>query len=157
MGGRGSVSASSAFYSGGIPKTGQALYVAYSHNTQKSEAPRGMDFGQQLEPAGYYANVSASSAYMAENPLTGWEAGYLAIENPLVLEHVSTGSNGWKKTLSDMYGGKTGKALSNAVKRDGYDAIVTVESDYPSDPFNETVILTKKPISAEEFNRRKAR
>lgn len=133
------------------------MYVAFLHNNQKSQAPRGMDFGQQLEPAGFYTNVSATSKTMGENNAPGWSAGYIKFENPLVLEHKSTTSNGWKKDLSEMFGGKTGKRLSEAVKKAGYDAIVTYDTDYPSDPFNETVVLNMKRITAAEYNEHRAR
>lgn len=112
-----------------------------------------MDFGQKIEPAGYYANVSAKSDYMVKNRLPGWEVGYVKVENALVLEHKSTTSNGWKKDLSEMFGGKTGKRLSEAVKKAGYDAIVTYDADYPSDPFNETVLLVRGKSTEDEFAR----
>lgn len=124
--------------------TGQPMHVFYIRNTQGAPAPYGMDFGQDLEPAGRYMNIGEDSGISA---LPGWEQGYIEFTNPLVLEHKNTTSTGWKKDLSEMYGGKTGKELSDAIKEAGYDAVVTWD-EYG---FNETVDLGGKPINRERY------
>ena len=118
-------------------KTGDKTDLFYTRNTESSKNyPTGMDFGQKVEPAGRYMNVD-----LAESALTGgdgWEMGKVSFKNPIVLDHKSTSSTGWKKDLSEMFGGKTGKALTREIKKAGYDGIIT-RDDYG---FNETVDLT---------------
>jgi hypothetical protein len=106
-------------------ETGKPMRVYFARNTvsSKGKAPAGMDFGQALEPTGEYMVVQDSD--MSSQGGDGWAYGEITFRNPLVLEHKSTNSTGWKKDLSEMFGGKTGKALTNAVKKAGYDGIVT--------------------------------
>lgn len=106
-------------------ETGKPMTVYFARNTvsSKGNAPAGMDFGQKIEPAGEYMVIQ--EADMAEQGGKGWEYGAVQFSNPLVLEHKDTTSNGWKKDLSEMFGGKTGKALTKAVQKAGHDAIVT--------------------------------
>lgn len=128
------------------PKTGETVRLNYAKNLESSKqfsAPQGMDFGQDIEPAGDYIVVQEGS--MADVNAPNWDYGAIEFKNPLVLEHKSTSSTGWKKDLSDMYGGKTGKALANAVKKDGYDGIITYD-DYG---YNESVALGANKVSGE--------
>ena len=106
-------------------QTGQPVEFYYSRNLEKAPKVTGMDFGQSIEPAGRYMNVDFSEMSGGKN----WETGTIKFNNPLVVEHKNTNSTGWKKDLSDKYGGSVGKRLSNKVKKDGYDAIITVD-DY---------------------------
>lgn len=155
MGGRGASSATATVYHGGKPQTGQRMILSFNRNTRGMAAPAGMDMGQDIEPRGRYMNVSATSDISSNTP-DGWIGGYIEFRNPLVIEHVSTTSSGWKRELTGRYGGKTGKALSDAVRRDGYDAIVTIDSDYGSrtgDWFNETVDLGGAEVSRNRFRR----
>lgn len=132
-----------------IPKTGKRLVVSYNRNPKSSKNHTNADFGQALEPAGEYMNVSALTDLTHFAP-SGWESGYIEFRNRLVLNHISSDSSGWKKTLSDMYDGKTGKDLTDAIKQDGYDAIITIDSDYGSkygDYFNEAVNISGKKLN----------
>ena len=106
-------------------QTGRPVEFYYSRNLEKAPKMTGMDFGQKIEPAGRYMNVDFTEMSGGKN----WETGTIKFDNPLVLEHKNTNSTGWKKDLSDRYGGSVGKRLSNKVKKDGYDAIITVD-DY---------------------------
>jgi hypothetical protein len=106
-------------------QTGQPVEFYYSRNLEKAPKITGMDFGQSIEPAGRYMNVDFTEMSGGKN----WETGTIKFNNPLVVEHKNTNSTGWKKDLSDKYGGSVGKRLSNKVKKDGYDAIITVD-DY---------------------------
>ena len=122
----------------GVPKTGKQVTLHYLRNTEsaaKNSASFG-DVGQGIEPAGEYMNVDQDAPLSA--PSNKWESGTITFSNPLVLEHKSTDSNGWKKDLSDMFGGKTGAALSKAVKSAGYDGIIT----YDKYGLSETVNLS---------------
>ncbi|MCA9244511.1 MAG: hypothetical protein KDA32_11180 [Phycisphaerales bacterium] len=79
--------------------------------------------------------------------------GTLTFHNPLVIENDSLQ---WKKTLSDAYGGKTGKALSLALLRDGYDGVVTVDNGHASEildltSFDETVALYQSSVPSDSL------
>ena len=143
-------------YSGGKPVTGQRMVLSFNRNTRGMAAPAGMDMGQDIEPRGRYMNVSAVSDLNDATSQDGWISGYIEFKNPLVIEHVSTTSQGWKRDLSERYGGKTGRSLSDAVKADGYDAIVTVDSDYGSrtgDWFSEVVDLGGTEVDKRRFRK----
>lgn len=100
------------------------MEMPFLHNPVSSTTHRvNQDFGQDIEPAGRY--VSHSEGFVPE----GWESGTVRFERPL---HLAFGESGlyteddnWKRRLSAHYGGKTGAALSDAVRADGYDGIVT--------------------------------
>jgi hypothetical protein len=119
-------------------KTGEPLKLKYARNTDSgsTNAPSGMDFGQDIEPSGKYMNVAFDDSEFNKG-LDSWEYGEIEFSNPLVLEHKSTGREGWKGELSKMFGGLTGSKLTNAIKKKGYDGIVT-KDEYG---FNETVSL----------------
>lgn len=96
-------------------------YLHISNNTQNF----GAQYGQNLEPSGEYMSYISEGTNHIDLP--NYTYGVIHFDKPLILEHKSTGENGWKKDLSEMFGGKTGKALSNAIKKAGYDAVVTWE------------------------------
>lgn len=83
----------------------------------------GNDFGQDVEPSGRYLTESAGVVP------DGWESGTVTFSNPLHMNWGDSGSydddDNWKRRLSAHYGGQTGPSLSQAVRADGYDAIVT--------------------------------
>ena len=124
-----------------IPITGKKITLNFSKNLEKAPKNLNMDFGQKIEPAGDYLVVDTYD--MSKNMIPNHEYGKITFNNPLVLEHIDTTSNGWKKTLSEMFGGKTGKSLSNAVKKAGYDGIITHDSYGYSEAVNINGI--KKP------------
>lgn len=118
-------------------ETGRPIKLSFARNTESSKSyPAGMDFGQDIEPAGRYMNVDFDDSGFNKN-IPNWEFGEVEFKNPLVLEHKSTNSTGWKKDLSEMFGGSTGKRLSNKIKKAGYDGIITKDAD----GFNETIKL----------------
>lgn len=86
----------------------------------------GETFGQNLEPKGEYMSMDT---LQGKNKIEGYEYGTIKFENPLIVDFKNTGSTGWKKDLSDKYNGLTGQKLSNAIKKDGYDAIITKDND----------------------------
>lgn len=107
-------------------KTAQdgSITMEYCHISNKT-ANFGKQYGQNLEPSGEYMTYIEEGTQHINQP--NYQYGNIHFSKPLILEHKSTGENGWKKDLSEKYGGKTGKSLSNAIKKDGYDAVVTYE------------------------------
>jgi hypothetical protein len=104
-------------------QTGKPITLDFSKNTEK--APNlGSRYGQDIEPAGKY--IIQDEGYLGTLPKHRY--GEVSFKKPLVVEHVTTGHGGWKTELSSKYGGKTGKALTEAIKKSGYDGIITVDS-----------------------------
>jgi hypothetical protein len=108
----------------------------YNRNTESSKKFKiNQDFGQNIEPAGEYMNIDAKTPLKA--PDERWEMGKISFKNPLFIDHKDTSSQGWKKDLSERFGGLTGKKLSAAVKKAGHDAIITKTKN----GFSETINL----------------
>jgi len=101
--------------------------VTFKYLRGKEKAPNfGPLYQQDIEPAGKYV------IHNEEPGDTGsrWEVGEITFKNPLVIpfnskNSVSYDENSWKSNLSQHYK-KTGKRLSQAIRADGYDGIVTV-------------------------------
>ena len=93
---------------------------AIKHNFGKPKA--GAKFGREFEPSGRYVIINDDTTRNNK----GYEYGETTFINPLVVDNDGLE---WKKTLSEKYGGLTGKELSKAVIADGYDGIITTESD----------------------------
>ena len=108
-----------------MPENGKPYTMSYYHNTQPSPKMAGDMFAQSIEPAGEYI---AHDTMNGSNQIPGFEYGKISFKSPLVLEHKSTGHGGWQTDLSNMFGGKKGKALSNAIKKAGHDGIITIDS-----------------------------
>lgn len=126
-----------------IAKDGSiTMSYVHIHNAKQQIVP-GMDFGQKLEPAGEYMSMDTTQG-KNKIDLPNYEYGTIHFDNPLILEHKNTGSTGWKKDLSDMFGGKTGKALSNAITKAGYDAVMTYEIYKGNKEWSEIVNLKGK-------------
>lgn len=103
-----------------------SITMSYVHIHNKTQKIKGMDFGQDIEPAGEYMNMDTMQG-TAKIDQSNYEYGIIHFNKPLILEHKSTDSHGWKKDLSEMFGGKKKKALSNAITKAGYDAVMTYE------------------------------
>lgn len=119
-------------------KTGESISFPFIKNTQK--APQlhkfGEDsYGQLVEPHGNYI-TSAHDVDVSKLP-ENYISGKMEFRNPLVLEWGKSGlytePDNWKQVLSKQYGGKKGKALSKAIAKDGYDGIVTLKDNEPSE------------------------
>lgn len=105
-------------------KPAAPLEVSYIRNPVSSATHAvNHDFGQDVEPSGRY--ISQSSGMVPD----GWESGTVRFEKPLHLQFGESGlytdDDNWKRRLSGHYGGKAGKALSEALRAEGYDGIVT--------------------------------
>ncbi len=104
--------------------TDDGLTMTYVRVPNQNTQNYGSTYGQNIEPAGEYMSMDTSKG---KHKIDGYEYGTIQFKKPLVLEHINTGDTGWKKTVSDMYNGLTGKKLTNALIKDGYDAIVTYD------------------------------
>jgi len=107
----------------GMVKAGEPF--TFIKNTEK--APNfGSKYAQDIEPAGNY--ILEDTGNMA-GKLPGWISGQKTFNNPLFINQggsYGTPTN-WKSVLSDKFGGKTGKALSKEITKNGYDGIVTID------------------------------
>ena len=112
-----------------IPTSGKPFRFTYLRNNER--APNmGERFGQHIEPAGrYMTQASSGAAYLKEQFPKQYETGEIEFKNPLVIESGGgyEDATNWKQVLSRQYGGKKGRALSQAIRDAGFDGIVTVE------------------------------
>jgi hypothetical protein len=118
-----------------VAKTASYTYH-FLRNTEHAPRIISDDFAQSIEPAGKYMTVGGpdlaeSYRYLESKGLTNYEYGQVTFENPLFIEHGTTGHGGWKTKLSEMYGGKHGLRLSRAIMADGYDAVITLDKSQP--------------------------
>jgi hypothetical protein len=116
-------------------QTGKSVTIPVTHRKQTTQH-HGAKYGQDIEPAGRYVlhghhgePGTTKHAWGPEHDVTVTH-DTTHFKNPLVIQHKGTGSEPgmWKRRLSDQHGGKTGKALSRAIAKDGHDGIVTVDS-----------------------------
>lgn len=128
--------------------TDKGIVMTYVRNPNTQTANYGTTYGQNLEPAGEYMSMDTMQG---EYKIPGFEYGTIEFGNPLVIEHKDTTANGWKKDLSERYNGLTGRKLSEAIKKDGYDAIMTQDVE---GNFIEIVNLNGKKGLRQNSNRR---
>lgn len=102
----------------------EPMKFGYLRNTVSStEHSINHYFGQDIEPSGRYM-VDGDGV---NDPQPGWETGTVQFDKPLHMEFGGSYSEegNWKQRLSTHYDGKTGQELSQALRDDGYDAIIT--------------------------------
>jgi hypothetical protein len=122
---------------------GAGVPFRYVRNTESLSADATTGFGQGAEPSGRYMLFD-------EVPNTSrdarWETGTITLQNPLFIrfgpEDYGAADN-WKQRLLAAYDGRTGQALSDALREDGYDGVVTFDRYGPS----EIVDLGRAPAS----------
>ena len=102
------------------------ITMTYVRMLNQNTQNYGATYGQNIEPAGEYMSMDTMKG---KYKVPGAEYGTIHFNNPLILDHINTTENGWKKTLSEMFDNKTGEKLSNAIKKSGYDAIITIDED----------------------------
>ena len=103
-----------------------SITMTYVRNANTNTQNYGSRYGQNIEPSGEYMSMDTMQG---KYKIPGFEYGTIDFKKPLILEHKDTTANGWKKDLSERYRGLTGKKLSEAIKKDGYDAIMTKDED----------------------------
>lgn len=124
-------------------ETGVPVEFDFVRNRQPSQF-FGSEYQQDIEPAGRF--MLFRGHYAAKTPPSGWEYGHVAFESPLVLplntdpDAPIYNATSWKAMLFQAYG-KTGRALSQALLRDGYDVIVTVGLDARGRPVDTREIV----------------
>lgn len=114
-----------AAISNGAPEPIETAYVRNPDSLGRDVGPT--DFARDVEPAGRYMNIVDSDWAVGNAAERGWQTGRVRFEKPL---HMDFGGqydeeSNWKRRLSAHYGGLAGQALSDAVRADGYDAIIT--------------------------------
>jgi murein DD-endopeptidase MepM/ murein hydrolase activator NlpD len=125
-------------------ETGVPVTFKYAHNTEPTPN-MGSRFQQDIEPAGFYV-------IHQPNPhgTPGWQYGTCTLNNPLVLPF-GTGFNetSWKAELHRRYK-KKGRALSRALRKEGFDGVVTTNGETKEivvlDDKSCTVARTVKPV-----------
>lgn len=126
-------------------QTGRPVQFRYTRNTEKAPY-MGSTFGQDVEPAGKY--MVAADTRGQDYP--SQESGVAKFDNPLVMDSggLYQDADNWKQVLTARYGGKTGRVLSDAIRADGHDGIITIApaSKYNQNPYiSEIVDLAQKP------------
>lgn len=127
-------------FESGVPVT-----FEFMRNTERSPY-FGSTYQQDIEPAGRYVlHQPPSSVQQAP-----WEFGTTTFRKPLVLAFSSGNETryderSWKAQLQKAYG-KTGKALSRALQKDGYDGIVTVEMSRSGKPLGTSEIVDLRVV-----------
>lgn len=117
--------------------------LQFMHNPEK--APNlGTRMGQNLEPSGKYVNLLEKGQTSIPQ---GWEQGKVNFKKPLVVDWGGAGENGWKGKLSNKYGGLTGKDLSKAIAKDGYDGIITMDKGIPQEVVSLKSHVAQQPIA----------
>jgi hypothetical protein len=100
--------------------------IPFIHNTDPNTLKGSGKFGTSIEPAGQY--VSPTDKLRTDFP-ENFIAGEKEFSKPLVINFGDgyDKPNNWKNRLSAEYDNKTGIDLTNALRADGYDGIVTVD------------------------------
>ncbi len=104
-------------------QTGKPIKIQYNKNPKKAPA-MASEFGQDVEASGDYVTQKVSD-FTPE----GFETGVVESENPLVIDITDDTQISYKNELSQKYDGKVGEELSEAIRQDGYDAIITKYDD----------------------------
>lgn len=104
--------------------TGEPISIDYLHNTENANLFKGDNsFNQKKEPIGQYFIEND----MALEPERNWTAGVKHFSGPLVVDFGGSYTSGdnWKDRLSKAYDGKSGRELTQALVKDGFDALIT--------------------------------
>lgn len=120
--------------------------VTLKYHRRTTPAPTRVNHyhGQDIEPHGQYFS-QGHPVGATDQPDLEW--GEKTFQRPLRL-HSPTDDpshpDHWKQQLSRRYNGAKGKALSDAVRKDGYDAILTHDSYGPSESVDLSTPQRKK-------------
>lgn len=110
----------------GLDVTDDALDFPFMHNIDQNpyKKSQGM-YGMDAEPAGQYLSHNPS---MRNPGLENIISGKKSFKNPLFIEYGGAydDASNWKRVLSKKYG-KSGTELTEKLKEEGYDGIVTFD------------------------------
>ncbi|WP_428957834.1 NAD(+)--rifampin ADP-ribosyltransferase [Streptomyces sp. cg35] len=121
------------------------------HRNTEGAGHFGETYGQHIEPHGRYVSQGALPEHLADDPR--YESGTLTFQRPLRV-HMGGGygePSNWKHQVSTRYQGKTGRELSQAVRDDGYDGIMTHDEYGPSETVDLTHLAPRHALSATAF------
>lgn len=129
-----------------VAETGKPITFHFIRNTESAEKffgkpKKGDQFDRDIEPAGRFMSPADRKPTSLQE---GMESGEVTFESPIVIDGGQYRTpTSWKRILSNRFGGKSGKALSKAIVKDGFDGIITVDSLRSGQKFpSETVDLT---------------
>ena len=112
-------------------ETGVSVTFPFIHNKESATAlfglpskDRDMDVqtGRTVEASGRYVTHAPGTSKFVQDNADKFDTGFITFKNPLVLKSEGLG---YKKKLSDSFGGLTGKKLSKSIISAGYDGVVT--------------------------------
>jgi hypothetical protein len=127
--------------------TGRPIKLHWIHNTEK--APYlGTTYQQDIEPSGFYCIHNPDPGELGKK----WIKGVTELKNPLVLHFNLEEPNlynetSWKAQLWAHYQ-EQGKALNHDLKRDGYDAVVSLYSELGHPWGTAEIVLLESPEMA---------
>ncbi|MGZ4968053.1 MAG: LPD38 domain-containing protein [Methylobacter sp.] len=118
-------------------ETGVPVTFYFAHNTESATKLFGLPnkdspYGRGYEPSGQYLTIIDDQP---DKKRQGTIYGSVTFNNPLVIDN--NGLN-WKQQLSESFGGKVGKKLSQALIDAGYDGVITTDNGYTSETLNLT-------------------
>lgn len=112
-------------------KTGVPVTVEVTHRKQNTQN-FGKLYGQDIEPTGRYVTFghwgTPGDSTEAGNSKVTTTHDTIHFTNPLVIRWGGYGEDGWKQQLRNHYN-KIGRALSKVIVQDGYDGIITVDTE----------------------------
>lgn len=140
-------------------ETGKPVTINFIKNLEPIHN-MGSRFGQDVEPTGSYIS-QRESKYLTK----GWAKGTVTLNNPLVIPVSIDTLVEWKRDLAKKYG-KKGKALTAQLQKEGYDGIITKNTEGSFNGMTGEIIVFdrnkvdisdvqqfQKPKSEDDFNK----
>ena len=107
-------------------ETGIPVKFPFLHKPGASKGYSGdkKRFQQDIEPSGKYVILDVVGS------TEGYESGEATLKNPLVLKWGNRyDDSSWKSKLFEKYN-KKGKSLTQALIKEGYDGVITIDGKY---------------------------
>jgi len=121
--------------------TGTPITFKYLRNTESATKLHGRPtkespFDRGYEPSGRYMTVLEGKVPEGKQ----FETGEVEFKNPIVLPVGKYGETSWKRILSEQFGGKTGKKLSQAIIDAGHDGVITTGQDRAGNKYTSEIL-----------------